>query len=73
VIDSPSHRDRQPGGGVVGFVFGLILGAAFVAWLADYDDFSWWMAAIPIAIALIGARWGDRFWYWFIHLWGWHR
>jgi len=52
------------GGGVIGFVFGFVLGALISAWLASGAG---WLAGLPpILIGFVGARYGDRFWHWFL-------
>ena len=64
--NSPRQRNRPvEGGGVAGFLFGLVFG--FLAVLG-----SWTVAEQPVAYALIagvvvgllGFFFGDRFWFW---------
>jgi hypothetical protein len=59
------------------FLFGLIFGAGFGAWIAWGLFDSWWAfiamaAVIALAFAFCCGRWGDSAWKWIIeHLWWW--
>jgi hypothetical protein len=74
----PSLQDRKTsaaeepeGGGVVGGVFGLLLGALISFWWW-FGLSMGWLALVPIvAVPWVGARYGDRFWYWFLERFDW--
>jgi len=67
-----SQRSEPPqGGGVVGLVFGVLIGGVITAWWLRHGA-SWPVAILPtLIVAIAGARYGDRFWEWFLERLNW--
>jgi CDP-diglyceride synthetase len=57
--------EQPPGGGLVGFVFGLAIGLLIAAWWWIGLDAGWLSLAPPLVISVLAAKFGDRFWHWF--------
>ena len=57
-------KRRVQGGGVFGFVFGVILGASIGSgWEAP--DYGVLTVGLALGLGAVGAAYGDRFWLWF--------
>jgi hypothetical protein len=73
VTEPHSRRHERPpveGGGIVGFVFGLLLGAlvGFTSSMLFDLAFVYGIAvvlSVGIIVGIIGYFFGDRFWFWF--------
>jgi hypothetical protein len=77
-VPEPTLSRRKPplveGGGLIGFIFGLVLGfvAGFAGMLfADVHYQLWFAAGCGVVVGVIGFFYGDRFWVWLSEHFGW--
>lgn len=72
VFDQPierqmSQNDMPEGGGIVGFLFGVIFAVVILGASLAWLDTPWPLGVtIAIAIGLLAYRFGDRFWTWLL-------
>ena len=62
-----SARSSEPveGGGLVGFVFGVVVGTTvgLASWTFAHLQ-PWYALGLGIIVGTVGYFFGDRFWYW---------
>jgi len=70
-----NRKERTPeGGGIAGFIFGLLLSALVFMCTIAFIDVPWpALAVISIAVGILGYIYGDRFWYWLMERLWWVR
>ena len=57
------YRYRSQGGGVLGFLLGIALGAC-IGWSWEAPDVGWATLSCAVVLGGLGAGYGDRFWSW---------
>jgi hypothetical protein len=63
----PPRRRTPEGGGVVGFLFGALVGAAIGGYTGLDFSSLYWIVACGMVCGVLGYFFGDRFFFWLAH------